>query len=85
MIDFRYIVCPVCRCISRLTSDEEEKCVYCDANIRGGKEVSERQWRKYWIGVVGQYKSGNNAKVTKQLDLERASGSAISQLKEENR
>ena len=69
MIYPRYIVCPVCRCVTRLNADEEEVCAYCGVNIQEGKKASKSQWRGYWIVVVMQPYSLNTVKKTKQLSL----------------
>jgi hypothetical protein len=70
MKPFRFVVCSEYPfTISRLSPDETA-CTYCGHDTEACKEVTEREWRHYWIGIIGQYPSKlHPAKKSEQIFL----------------
>lgn len=55
MKQFRFVICSEYPFnISRLSPDENT-CTHCGHDLQACKEVTEREWRHYWIGILGQY------------------------------
>ena len=66
---YKYLKCSRCGMIMRLDNNEEDSCIFCEAEMDEREEVTEREWRKYWIGIKGQPYQYNDLKKTKQEEL----------------
>lgn len=65
----KYIKCLYCKFVMRIEG-KKEACEYCGHDLKGNsEEVTEREWREYWIGVKGQPFEWNALKGSKQKSI----------------
>ena len=64
----KYQKCSRCRRMMRIEANEKS-CIYCGAELKGNEEGTERIWRYYWKGIVGQPFKWNISKNGTQSSL----------------